>query len=1067
MKFFADLHIHSHFSRATSKTLDPEHIFLWAAKKGIRVVGTGDLTHPGWVSELHDKLVEAEGGLYRLKPELEKTIKKDIPASCDNSVKFLFTGEISCIYKKNGATRKLHHLILMPDFDSVHRLIKKLDRIGNITSDGRPILGLDSRDLLEIVLEASDQAFFIPAHIWTPWFSVFGSKSGFDSLEECFEDLTDHIHALETGLSSDPPMNRKLSSLDNYILVSNSDAHSPNKMGREANILDTEDDYAGIVTAMTSGEGFLGTVEFFPEEGKYHLDGHRKCKIRFDPAETRTHEGICPVCGKPLTAGVLHRVNELADRDTPVLSKNFYNLIPLSEILSEILDCGPTTKKVSFMYEELLNFLGPELEILLNAPINEIELKGGRLLSEAIDRMRNNRVIKQEGYDAEYGIIHLFEEAEKHELAGQLTLLKKSLKKEKRKNKKSTGTQKTSGKKGPFKQRKQISFLDPVLDPLNLKQREAVLHKEGGHLMVVAGPGTGKTLTLTHRIIHLIQSGQADPGQILALTFTNKAATEMRGRILSLLSASSKEKNVMVTTFHGFCMNVLRKDGETLGLPQSFTVCSELDSPVLAKQAALESGVDKRTVSRFIKALPKLKNSSLLENQDHIAQPELQALYEGYRKKLRSLQMVDLDDLETETLRLLREHPVICEKYALRFPWVFVDEYQDTNPAQAAILKHLIRSGSGKIFAIGDPDQAIYSFRGAGINNFLRFTDDFPGAGQVILTINYRSSTTILKGSAALMEKKSPLEGVMDMGDMIRLTSCSTQAEEAEMVVEQVEKIIGGTSYFSIDSGRVSSHEVGNNIGFGDIAALFRLNSQGSELEKAFKRAGIPYIRSGDKPLISQYPTDIILRFLQVVLNPDSDFYIKAYLDIMSNEAVKGEEILRKSDYKGSLIDLIEQAIHLHDFDLSLEVSADTLRRLKKIAGNFRGDTASFLDMLSLDRGIDHIGLMGDRVALMSLHAAKGLEWPVVFITGCEDGLIPFSLFKNRNDEEERRLFYVGMTRAGRKLILSSAKSRKINGRRRELEPSPFLGLLPAGICASLDRSRWKRKKIQKQLKLF
>ena len=295
MKFIADLHTHSHYSRATSKSLDPEHLALWAQKKGIRVVGTGDFTHPGWVSELQDKMVEAEDGLYRLRPDFQKNVESQLPSSCNGSTRFLLSGEISCIYKKGGKTRKVHHLVLMPDMASVLKLNEQLDRIGNITSDGRPILGLDSRDLLEITLEASDRAFFIPAHVWTPWFSVFGSKSGFDSLEECFEDLTSHIYALETGLSSDPPMNRLLSALDDYLLVSNSDAHSPGKLGREANIFDTDPDYNHMIRAMTDREGFLGTIEFYPEEGKYHLDGHRKCQVRFQPEETIKHDGICPV----------------------------------------------------------------------------------------------------------------------------------------------------------------------------------------------------------------------------------------------------------------------------------------------------------------------------------------------------------------------------------------------------------------------------------------------------------------------------------------------------------------------------------------------------------------------------------------------------------------------------------------------------------------------------------------------------------------------------------------------------------------------------------------------------
>jgi len=414
MKFIADLHTHSRFSRATSKALDPEHLSLWARKKGISVLGTGDFTHSGWFAELADKLIDAPGeGLFQLRPEIQRAVDAAAPSACPGPTRFLFTGEISCIYKKDGRTRKLHHLILMPDRDAVARFNRRLDRIGNISSDGRPILGLDSKALLEITLETSEKAFFIPAHIWTPWFSLFGSKSGFDAIEECFEDLTGHIYALETGLSSDPLMNRCISALDPYLLVSNSDAHSPGKLGREANLFDTHLDYPHMIQAMKTGAGFAGTIEFFPEEGKYHLDGHRNCGVRLHPEETLRLEGICPVCRRPLTVGVLNRIYELSDRSAPRLSKPFHSLIPLPEIVSEILGCGPASKKAARFYEKLLADLGPELQILMDVPLDRIEVSGGPVLAEAVRRMRRNQVIRDEGYDGRFGTIHLFQESEK------------------------------------------------------------------------------------------------------------------------------------------------------------------------------------------------------------------------------------------------------------------------------------------------------------------------------------------------------------------------------------------------------------------------------------------------------------------------------------------------------------------------------------------------------------------------------------------------------------------------------------------------------------------------------
>ncbi|MBN2419891.1 MAG: UvrD-helicase domain-containing protein, partial [Deltaproteobacteria bacterium] len=603
MKFIADLHIHSKYSRATSRSLTPESLSLWGQKKGIKVIGTGDFTHPEWFSELKEKLHESENGLFSLKPEYEKGFAGDIPSGCASKTLFILSGEISCIYKKNDKTRKVHNLILMPDFESAEKFNTALDKIGNIKSDGRPILGLDSKILLEMMLEASDRGFFIPAHVWTPWFSLFGSKSGFDEIEECFEDLTPYIHALETGLSSDPPMNRLLSALDRYTLVSNSDAHSPSKLGREANIFKCNPDYDSMISAMKEKTGFEGTIEFFPEEGKYHMDGHRKCDIMLHPRDTIKNKGICPVCGKPVTVGVFHRVAELADRETPVLQKEFYSLIPLAEILSEILGAGPNTKTVETAYEKLLSDMGPELNLLLDAELSDIETAGGILLSRAISRMRSGEVIKQEGYDGEYGVIKLFRDSEKHDLIGQKKMFNVPETKMARKPRPDIKNA-VKPKKKALKTSEQVSFVDPILDPLNEKQREAVLHTES-HLIINAGPGTGKTLTLTHKIAREIHNGIA-PDQILALTFTNKAAREMKERVNALLPGVI-EKGIMISTFHGFCLNILRDEGSNIDISPDFSICSEGDSLLIAEEAAKKTGADRQTISRFKKVISDLR----------------------------------------------------------------------------------------------------------------------------------------------------------------------------------------------------------------------------------------------------------------------------------------------------------------------------------------------------------------------------------------------------------------------------------------------------------------------------
>jgi ATP-dependent DNA helicase UvrD/PcrA len=446
--FYADLHVHSKYSLATSPDCDLEHLALWAARKGIAVLGTGDFTHPAWFAELHEKLAPAEPGLFRLKPAIEKHVRQLTDSSfilhppSFPPPRFMLQVEISTVYKKNGRVRKVHHVVYVPDFAGARCLIKKLERLGSLGSDGRPTLKLDSRDLLEIVLGSGEGCCLIPAHIWTPWFGALGSKSGFDSIEECYGDLSSEIFAVETGLSADPATNWRVSALDGYASVSNSDSHSPAKLGREATVFDTKTDYFSMFRGIRTGKGFLGTVEFYPEEGRYHHDGHRKCGVCLTPEESRKCKNKCPVCGKPLTLGVMHRVSELADRpcsspsDTgilPVPSKkttgkmpvppiknalpgphiaSFSSLIPFVEVLAEIYKVGPQSKRVKRAYDEFLGKLGPELFILEKASLDDISRNGSSLLAEAISRMRSGRVIRRPGFDGQYGTIRLFTDEE-------------------------------------------------------------------------------------------------------------------------------------------------------------------------------------------------------------------------------------------------------------------------------------------------------------------------------------------------------------------------------------------------------------------------------------------------------------------------------------------------------------------------------------------------------------------------------------------------------------------------------------------------------------------------------
>lgn len=410
MKMIADLHIHSRFSMATSKEGTPENLDFWARKKGISLIGTGDFTHPVWREELKERLVSEGNGLYRLRDEYVKEESRKFPGE---GTRFVVSGEISSIYKKNGKTRKVHNVILLPSLEAADAMAQRLEKIGNIHSDGRPILGLDSHDLLEMMLDVCPEGILIPAHIWTPHFSVLGAKSGFDSVEECFEELAPYIHALETGLSSDPAMNWRISKLDRYQLVSNSDAHSPSKLGREANLLDIDCSYEGLYRAIQTGEGLEGTVEFFPEEGKYHFDGHRKCGVSLSPVEAERLGGICPVCGKKLTMGVDHRVEQLADRAEGFVKKDgkkYESLVPLPEVISACMGYSTASKKVQGCFEQMIQTLGTEFDILRNVPSEDIKSCAGERIAEGIENVRTGKVKRIPGYDGEYGKIQLFDE---------------------------------------------------------------------------------------------------------------------------------------------------------------------------------------------------------------------------------------------------------------------------------------------------------------------------------------------------------------------------------------------------------------------------------------------------------------------------------------------------------------------------------------------------------------------------------------------------------------------------------------------------------------------------------
>ena len=1100
MKLVADIHLHSHYSRATSKNLTLEHLWKWAQLKGVQVVATGDIAHPGWLQELQEKLEPAEDGLFRLKSEYAATVADGVPPACRGTVRFLIGGEISNIYKKYDRTRKVHNIVFAPTVEATAVLQAELEKIGNIRSDGRPILGLDSRDLLEIVLEVDDRCHLIPAHIWTPWFSILGSKSGFDTLEECFTDLTPHIFAVETGLSSDPPMNWRVSWLDDYTLISNSDAHSPPKLAREATLFDTELCYDALFDALRSGDPtqFLGTIEFFPEEGKYHLDGHRKCGVCWEPETTIANKGRCSNCGKPVTVGVYHRVEELADRAhgaRPPSAAPFFSLIPLPEALGEVLSVGPNSKRVQAEYLRLLGRLGPELTILQELPLEEISAAGGPLLAEGIRRMRAGEVHAQSGYDGEYGVIRMFADE-----ADQLSSFQIGMFAEEQPTPKKvsdgekpvpqqahedapilpTATPETAPGNFTLEEAGQYSMgLDTAavrpmskwLEQLNEAQQAAATHTESP-LAIVAGPGTGKTRTLTVRIAHLIESLGAAPSSVLAVTFTNRAAEEMRERLTDLLGAE-RSAQVTVGTFHRLGAGLLQEFGETIGIARTFTILDEADRRLLLQRAFPE--LSARELRSTLEAISARKNGMATES------PTGDAIWEGYQAALTAAGALDFDDLIVRTVQLLENDTAILQTVQGRFRWISVDEYQDVNAAQYRLLC-LLTAGGANLCVIGDPDQAIYGFRGADHRYFLSFAEDFPGAQRLFLERNYRSAQAILDAATQVISRNPDRQAtalIADFAEQVKLdVYCApTDKAEAEYVVHQVEQMVGGTSYFSLDSGRVDEDSLPEDRTFGDFAVLYRLNAQARLLEEAFDRSGIPYGTIGGTALTEQKPIREIIALLWLTQARDSTVHWERMLT-----GAKGTLERR------AVTELVEALIENGATPVSERIQSaaagwgrlrgtaysdaeqERIVRFQRRAAPFRNRMRDFLTTAALQSETDLYDQRADRVTLMSLHASKGLEFAVVFIVGCEEGLLPY-LPPNREIrmDEERRLFYVGMTRAQRRLILTHAGRRFLFGQSMENRLSGYV----TDIAAALQEVRQSQprragqKAGKQQLSLF
>ncbi|MDR3311572.1 MAG: UvrD-helicase domain-containing protein [Spirochaetaceae bacterium] len=964
MRVIADLHIHSRYSRATSPRLTPAHLDRWARIKGIALLGTGDCTHPAWLAELREQLDDAEEGLYTLKSgvhtEFDHTtaLIEGLPAPGVDAggvdVRFALTGEISTIYKKDGRTRKVHHVVLLSSFAAAQAFQASLERIGNIRSDGRPILGIDSRDLLALLLEADPAGILIPAHIWTPWFSALGAKSGFDSIGQCYGDLSSRISAVETGLSSNPPMNWAVPSLERFAIVSNSDAHSPERLGREATIFDMDLSFGGLSCALRPS-GIIGTVEFFPQEGKYHYDGHRNCGVWMTPEDAAASGFCCPVCHKPLTRGVMGRVMELAgapvDESAPCPPggegnrRPYYSLIPLRELLGELLGTGAGSKKVDAAYGSIINRGGSELGILMDAPLSRLEALhvpglSGELLARSVRRMRDAQVSVTPGYDGEYGVVRVCPAGVSPQPHGVPPQLQSVLPQ-------------------PHNMPSQ-----PAGGFVPSPAQAAVIAGGARHALVIAGPGAGKTATVAARIGRLVDEG-VDGASILAVTFTVKAAEELRGRIRAARTEAPVE-SVVTATFHSLCASILREQGVPAAI-----LPDEARDKVL-EEVCRGSGVPAGSLARYIEGR---KRFLLLPGEQGSAEAgelkaDMDALYERYRARLHADAVLDFDDLLAGTVRLLAARPQMLARYRCRFRHILVDEYQDINYAQYALIRLLAPNldDAPSLWVIGDPNQAIYGFRGSDAGFIHRFADDYPDARRFLLSRSFRCAQGVAAAASRLVD--TALEGSAGEVALYRAEYPSGKAE-AEGIARHIAALIGGATFFAHDSGAAGCADGEGDAAPGDCAILLRTIALADPFVQALNDHGIPYVLQNDE-----------------------------------------------------------------------------------------------------SRRIDSAGIAVEGVRIMTIHAAKGLEFPRVFVPALEDGLLPFILYRDRSAPgftehlaEEKRLLYVAMTRARYGLSLSWAKQRVYHGRMLENPPCRFLAALEDLV--PLRREQGKVRQRDAQLWLF
>lgn len=1102
MSWVADFHIHSHFSMATSKEGNPVNLCRWAGLKGVSLAGTGDFTHPGWRNELKEELIPAEPGFYRLK----NFTGPEIPDQPE--VRFIVSGELSTIYKKQDRVRKVHHLILLPSLEDADRISNRIEGLGmNIRSDGRPILGLDSYRLLELVLESCPEAIFIPAHIWTPHFSVFGSNSGFDEINDCYEDLTPYIPALETGLSSDPVMNWRWSALDRFTLVSNSDAHNPQNLAREANLFEGEFSYPGVRSALQNKNsgGFAGTLEFFPEEGKYHYDGHRNCEVCWTPEETRQGSGLCPICGRKVTVGVLHRVAELADRAEgfrPEGAKPFQSLVPLREVIASSINLGVGSRRVEEIYFRLLQQFGPELTVLRETAVSEIARKGGPLLAEGIRRLRAGEVETRPGYDGEYGVISVLREDDRLALQGQAALFETE-------SKLGSWRKNTSLREVTAEAVRKAGNLIPdksstvVHSGLSSEQQEAI-NSQQGTVIVIAGPGTGKTRTLVERIAALIRNG-GNPSEITGVTFTNKAAAEMKIRVGNMLAGDKRVNKINLGTFHSLSWKLLNLNPDGV-----FRLLDEIEAREIVEEILRQNRIP-MTAREASLMISLIKNKFLWEEDFVIPEP-VQELYRAYQECLEVYHRWDFDDVILKAAALWEENPVWLEPLKKQFIHLLVDEFQDLNLLQYKLVK-LWAKESQSLLVIGDPNQSIYGFRGASSQFFDEMIRDFPDAAPLRLSRNYRSSAVVIKASNAFVDPIYHQTSQDDQNAGQKITWLETPSEKSagKAVVNEIINLLGGSTMISAHGGRKGGRRNQRGpegvYGLDDFAILYRTGKQAEALELALTVEGLPYRVVGQTVTLEASPVKEFLAFFRYLVNPEDLFLLRStlkfpswglspteisdlvqlytkkpadaleeYPDYLLSAGLAPELINKVRQFQGvagyyrSQLERSNREI-VEDWILRMGLmEVEELEHLKRISENYK-NIKEFLNFLPLSQEADlwrkgHKTTGTEAITLSTIHASKGLEFPVVFVVGVEEGLLPLGTEPSPETvAEEQRLFYVSLTRAKEVLYLVNSQYRFRYGENNAVEVSRFLKMIPGDLVEKVEWHKQNQK--VKQLELF